>query len=214
MKKLIIIFIFCFPVIGYAEKGNFSDNSYYMIGINENTSDSKITGETNKNKNKNENGEFIILGNQINDFLGLELIYNNFGKKIISEGSVGDTFTLSTASFEYIINNAKLSADLTSLALGVRPSLNFFNNHISIFGKGGAHILKIKASEKISTVVFTEDEHPSISDTSVNIYYGFGLGFGYKNFTVNAAYSIYAIDHAWIDDVKSQSLSLGYKVNF
>jgi hypothetical protein len=40
------------------------------------------------------------------------------------------------------------------------------------------------------------------------------LGFGYKNFTVNAAYSIYAIDHAWIDDVKSQSLSLGYKVNF
>jgi len=212
MKKLIIIFIFCFPVIGYAEKSNFSDNSYYIIGINENTSDSRITGATKTNKN--ENGEFVIFGNQINDFLGLELIYNNFGKKIISAGSIGDTFTLNTASFEYIINNAKLSADLTSLALGVRPSLNFFNNHISIFGKGGAHVLKIKASEKLSTVVFTEDDYSSISDTSVNIYYGFGLGFGYKNFSVNAAYSIYAIDHAWIDDVKSKSLSLGYKVKF
>ena len=212
MKKLIIIFIFCFPVIGYAEKGNFSDNSYYIIGINENTSDSQITGATKTNKN--ENGEFIIFGNQINDFLGLELIYNNFGKKIISAGSVGDTFTLNTASFEYIINNAKLSADLTSLALGVRPSLNFFNNHISIFGKGGAHVLKIKAGEKLSKVVFTEDDHLPIGDTLVNIYYGFGLGLGYKNFTVNAAYSIYAIDHAWIDDVKSKSLSLGYKVKF
>jgi hypothetical protein len=212
MKKLIIIFIFCFPVIGYAEKGNFSDNSYYIIGINENTSDSQITGTTKNNKN--ENGEFIIFGNQINDFLGLELIYNNFGKKIISNGSVGDTFNLGTASFEYIINNAKLSADLTSLALGVRPSLNFFNNHISIFGKGGAHVLKIKAGEKLSKVVFTEDDHLPIGDTLVNIYYGFGLGLGYKNFTVNAAYSIYAIDHAWIDDVKSKSLSLGYKVKF
>jgi hypothetical protein len=212
MKKLIIIFIFCFPVIGYAEKSNFSDNSYYIIGINENTSDSQITGATKTNKN--ENGEFIIFGNQINDFLGLELIYNNFGKKIISAGSVGDTFTLNTASFEYIINNAKLSADLTSLALGVRPSLNFFNNHISIFGKGGAHVLKIKAGEKLSKVVFTEDDHLPIGDTLVNIYYGFGLGFGYKNFSVNAAYSIYAIDHAWIDDVKSKSLSLGYKVKF
>jgi opacity protein-like surface antigen len=212
MKKLIIIFIFCFPVIGYAEKGNFSDNSYYIIGINENTSDSQITGTTKTNKN--ENGEFIILGNQINDFLGLELIFNNFGKKIISEGSVGDAFTLSTASFEYIVDDAELSADLTSLALGVRPSLNFFNNHISIFGKGGAHVLKIRASEKLSTVLFTEDDFSPISDTSVNIYYGFGLGFGYKNFSVNAAYSIYAIDHEWIDDVKSQSLSLGYKVKF
>ena len=113
-----------------------------------------------------------------------------------------------------MINNAKLSSDLTSLALGVRPSLNLFNNHISIFGKGGAHVLKIKAGEKLSTVAFTEDDHSPIGDTLVNIYYGFGLGLGYKNFTVNAAYSIYAIDHAWIDDVKSQSLSLGYKVKF
>ncbi|MDC0350443.1 hypothetical protein OAM73_01250 [Candidatus Pelagibacter sp.] len=141
--------------------------------------------------------------------LDVELAYNQFGETIlflnngdsaITDGRFRNGLNPSGTVLTSSNDNTEVAINSYSTTIGIKPSIAFDNG---MFVSASLGLNKWDQSEETS--------RPGSRDLSfyydgIDTYYGFGIGFNQKNFTVSIEHQ----DHDMYYDAKSTSASLKY----
>ena len=202
MKKI----FFLFAMILFSNAA-LSKDYYFITGINNNKIETGITVST-ASLDEDDDDMFFTIGYNYSDNLGIDISFFETGDATLS-GDNGDRFTLEATEYEFIVNNAKISVSSENIAIGLRPKAKL-SEELDIFGRIGYHFYEATASasgDGITTASLTDDD-------SSDFFYGFGLSYKVENFYLNMGLEYYQLDYDYIDEIKTEFISLGFRSQF
>ena len=202
MKKISYLFIMIlFSTLA------LSKDYYFITGINNNKIETGITVST-ASLDEDDDDMFFTIGYNYSDNLGIDISFFETGDATLS-GDNGDRFTLEGTEYEFIVNNAKISVSSENIAIGLRPKAKL-SEELDVFGRIGYHFYEATASasgDGITTASLTDDD-------SSDFFYGFGLSYKVENFYLNMGLEYYQLDYDYIDEIKTEFISLGFRSQF
>ena len=202
MKKISFLFIMIlFSTLA------LSKDYYFITGINNNKIETGITVST-ASLDEDDDDMFFTIGYNYSDNLGIDISFFETGDATLS-GDNGDRFTLEGTEYEFIVNNAKISVSSENIAIGLRPKAKL-SEELDVFGRIGYHFYEATASasgDGITTASLTDDD-------SSDFFYGFGLSYKVENFYLNMGLEYYQLDYDYIDEIKTEFISLGFRSQF
>ncbi|MDC2968707.1 porin family protein [Candidatus Pelagibacter sp.] len=184
-----------------------SKDYYFITGINNNKIETGITVST-ASLDEDDDDMFFTIGYNYSDNLGIDISFFETGDATLS-GDNGDRFTLEGTEYEFIVNNAKISVSSENVAIGLRPKAKL-SEELDVFGRIGYHFYEATASasgDGITTASLTDDD-------SSDFFYGFGLSYKVGNFYLNAGLEYYQLDYDYIDEIKTEFISIGFISEF
>ena len=184
-----------------------SKDYYFITGINNNKIETGITVST-ASLDEDDDDMFFTIGYNYSDNLGIDISFFETGDATLS-GDNGDSFTLEGTEYEFIVNNAKISVSSENVAIGLRPKAKL-SEELDVFGRIGYHFYEATASasgDGITTASITDDD-------SSDFFYGFGLSYKVDNFYLNAGLEYYQLDYDYIDEIKTEFISIGFISEF
>ena len=202
MKKISFLFI----MILFSTTA-LSKDYYFITGINNNKIETGITVST-ASLDEDDDDMFFTIGYNYSDNLGIDISFFETGDATLS-GDNGDRFTLEGTEYEFIVNNAKISVSSENIAIGLRPKAKL-SEELDVFGRIGYHFYEATASasgDGITTASLTDDD-------SSDFFYGFGLSYKVENFYLNMGLEYYQLDYDYIDEIKTEFISLGFRSQF
>ena len=202
MKKISFLFI----IILFSTSA-FSKNYYFITGINNNKIETGITVST-ASLDEDDDDMFFTIGYNYSENLGIDISFFETGDATLS-GDNGDRFTLEGTEYEFIVNNAKISVSSENIAIGLRPKAKL-SEELDVFGRIGYHFYEATASasgDGITTASLTDDD-------SSDFFYGFGLSYKVENFYFNMGLEYYQLDYDYIDEIKTEFISVGFRSQF
>lgn len=202
MKKIFFLFV----MILFSNAA-LSKDYYFITGINNNKIETDITVST-ASLDEDDDDMFFTIGYNYSDNLGIDISFFETGDATLS-GDNGDRFTLEGTEYEFIVNNAKISVSSENIALGLRPKAKL-SEELDVFGRIGYHFYEATASasgDGITTASLTDDD-------SSDFFYGFGLSYKIDNFYLNAGLEYYQLDYDYIDEIKTEFISIGFISEF
>ena len=202
MKKI----FFLFAMILFSNAA-LSKDYYFITGINNNKIETGITVST-ASLDEDDDDMFFTIGYNYSDNLGIDISFFETGDATLS-GDNGDRFTLEGTEYEFIVNNAKISVSSENIAIGLRPKAKL-SEELDVFGRIGYHFYEATASasgDGITTASLTDDD-------SSDFFYGFGLSYKVENFYLNMGLEYYQLDYDYIDEIKTEFISLGFRSQF
>ena len=202
MKKISCLFIMIlFSTLA------LSKDYYFITGINNNKIETGITVST-ASLDEDDDDMFFTIGYNYSDNLGIDISFFETGDATLS-GDNGDRFTLEGTEYEFIVNNAKISVSSENIAIGLRPKAKL-SEELDVFGRIGYHFYEATASasgDGITTASLTDDD-------SSDFFYGFGLSYKVENFYLNMGLEYYQLDYDYIDEIKTEFISVGFRSQF
>ncbi len=202
MKKISYLFIMIlFSTLA------LSKDYYFITGINNNKIETGITVST-ASLDEDDDDMFFTIGYNYSDNLGIDISFFETGDATLS-GDNGDRFTLEGTEYEFIVNNAKISVSSENIAIGLRPKAKL-SEELDVFGRIGYHFYEATASasgDGITTASLTDDD-------SSDFFYGFGLSYKVENFYFNMGLEYYQLDYDYIDEIKTEFISVGFRSQF
>ena len=202
MKKISYLFIMIlFSTLA------LSKDYYFITGINNNKIETGITVST-ASLDEDDDDMFFTIGYNYSDNLGIDISFFETGDATLS-GDNGDRFTLEGTEYEFIVNNAKISVSSENIAIGLRPKAKL-SEELDVFGRIGYHFYETTASasgDGITTASLTDDD-------SSDFFYGFGLSYKVENFYFNMGLEYYQLDYDYIDEIKTEFISVGFRSQF
>ena len=202
MKRLTVLFILIlFSTVA------LSKEYYFITGINNNKIETGITVST-ASLDEDDEDMFFTIGYNYSNNLGIDISFFETGNASLS-GDNGDRFTLAGTEYEFIVNNAKISVSSENIAVGLRPKAKL-SEELDVFGRIGYHFYEATASasgDGITTASLTDDD-------SSDFFYGFGLSYKVENFYLNMGLEYYQLDYDYIDEIKTEFISLGFRSQF
>ena len=202
MKKISYLFIMIlFSTLA------LSKDYYFITGINNNKIETGITVST-ASLDEDDDDMFFTIGYNYSDNLGIDISFFETGDATLS-GDNGDRFTLEGTEYEFVVNNAKISVSSENIAVGLRPKAKL-SEELDVFGRIGYHFYEATASasgDGITTASLTDDD-------SSDFFYGFGLSYKFDNFYLNAGLEYYQLDYEYIDEIKTEFISIGFNSEF
>ena len=202
MKKIISILIF----VIISQKA-FSDQFYFISGINENKIDTGVSVTTAK-LDEDDKKPFITVGYKVSENLGIDLSYFETGEASLT-GNNGDRFSLAGTEYEFIVNNAKIGVSSENIAIGLRPHIEL-TKEINLFARLGYHFYEasiVVSGDNITTATLKDDD-------SSDVYYGLGLSYKKDSFFVNAGIEYYELEYDYIDEIETKFISIGFNKEF
>tara|TARA_B100000941_G_scaffold34180_1_gene20449 strand:- start:206 stop:814 length:609 start_codon:yes stop_codon:yes gene_type:complete len=202
MKKIIFLLI----LILFSNAA-LSKEYYFITGINNNKIETGITVST-ASLDEDDDDVFFTIGYNYSDNLGIDISFFETGEATLS-GDNGDRFTLGGTEYEFIVNNAKISVSSENIAVGLRPKAKL-SEEFDVFGRIGYHFYEATATasgDGITTASLTDDD-------SSDFFYGFGLSYKVDNFYLNAGLEYYQLDYDYIDEIKTEFISIGFVSEF
>jgi OOP family OmpA-OmpF porin len=193
MKKIIMTFLLTTLVQSANAKGLYLGYDYLW-----NSYDSGITN-VSSNLDEKDNGYKVFLGTDINENLGLELSYQDFGKASLS-GVSGNQFRYGGTLYQFNAT-ASLTSSADSYGIAAKPKIKLAEGFEG-YGLLGFH--KWDSKFTISSTTATA----SANDDGTDPFYGLGLSYNTGNLQIRAGYTIYKLDS---EEVKSTNLGLAYK---
>ena len=184
-----------------------SKDYYFITGINNNKIETGITVST-ASLDEDDDDMFFTIGYNYSDNLGIDISFFETGDATLS-GDNGDRFTLEGTEYEFIVNNAKISVSSENIAIGLRPKAKL-SEELDVFGRIGYHFYEATASasgDGITTASLTDDD-------SSDFFYGFGLSYTVENFYFNMGLEYYQLDYDYIDEIKTEFISVGFRSQF
>tara|TARA_A100001234_G_scaffold37520_1_gene29753 strand:- start:132 stop:713 length:582 start_codon:yes stop_codon:yes gene_type:complete len=184
-----------------------SKDYYFITGINNNKIETGITVST-ASLDEDDDDMFFTIGYNYSDNLGIDISFFETGDATLS-GDNGDRFTLEGTEYEFIVNNAKISVSSENIAIGLRPKAKL-SEELDVFGRIGYHFYEATASasgDGITTASLTDDD-------SSDFFYGLGLSYKVENFYLNMGLEYYQLDYDYIDEIKTEFISLGFRSQF
>ena len=184
-----------------------SKDYYFITGINNNKIETGITVST-ASLDEDDDDMFFTIGYNYSDNLGIDISFFETGDATLS-GDNGDRFTLEGTEYEFIVNNAKISVSSENIAIGLRPKAEL-SEELNVFGRIGYHFYEATASasgDGITTASLTDDD-------SSDFFYGFGLSYKVENFYLSAGLEYYQLDYDYIDEIKTEFISIGFISEF
>ena len=127
---LLGLFVTLLPLTTQAANNDF----YIGLSYGTTTIDTGITAVT-ASLDDEDSGFKIFLGKKINANLSVEGFYADFGEASLT-GNNGDTFTLDGTTFQFIVNNASITAEATALGINGLYAIPL-SDTFSFFGKAG-----------------------------------------------------------------------------
>ena len=202
MKKISYLFIMIlFSTLA------LSKDYYFITGINNNKIETGITVST-ASLDEDKDDMFFTIGYNYSENLGIDISFFETGDATLS-GDNGDRFTLEGTEYEFIVNNAKISVSSENIAIGLRPKAKL-SEELDVFGRIGYHFYEATASasgDGITTASLTDDD-------SSDFFYGFGLSYKVENFYLNMGLEYYQLDYDYIDEIKTEFISVGFRSQF
>ena len=202
MNRIIVLFILIlFSTVA------LSKEYYFITGINNNKIETGITVST-ASLDEDDEDMFFTIGYNYSNNLGIDISFFETGNATLS-GDNGDRFTLEGTEYEFIVNNAKISVSSENIAVGLRPKAKL-SEELDVFGRIGYHFYEATASasgDSITTASLTDDD-------SSDFFYGFGLSYKVENFYLNMGLEYYQLDYDYIDEIKTEFISLGFRSQF
>ena len=202
MKKISFLFI----MILFSTSA-LSKDYYFITGINNNKIETGITVST-ASLDEDDDDMFFTIGYNYSDNLGIDISFFETGDATLS-GDNGDRFTLEGTEYEFIVNNAKISVSSENIAIGLRPKAKL-SEELDVFGRIGYHFYEATASasgDGITTASLTDDD-------SSDFFYGFGFSYKVENFYLNMGLEYYQLDYDYIDEIKTEFISVGFRSQF
>ena len=202
MKKI----FFLFAMILFSNAA-LSKDYYFITGINNNKIESGVTVST-ASLDEDDEDMFFTIGYNYSNNLGIDISFFETGNATLS-GDNGDRFTLEGTEYEFIVNDAKISVSSENIAVGLRPKAKL-SEELDVFGRIGYHFYEATASasgDGITTASLTDDD-------SSDFFYGFGLSYKVDNFYLNAGLEYYQLDYDYIDEIKTEFISIGFISEF
>ncbi len=202
MKKIFFLFV----MILFSNAA-LSKDYYFITGINNNKIETGITVST-ASLDEDDDDMFFTIGYNYSDNLGIDISFFETGDATLS-GDNGDRFTLEGTEYEFIVNNAKISVSSENIAIGLRPKAKL-SEELDVFGRIGYHFYEATASasgDGITTASLTDDD-------SSDFFYGLGLSYKVENFYLNMGLEYYQLDYDYIDEIKTEFISLGFRSQF
>ena len=202
MKKIVFLMI----MILFSNAA-LSKEYYFITGINNNKIETGITVST-ASLDEDDDDMFFTIGYNYSDNLGIDISFFETGEATLS-GDNGDRFTLAGTEYEFIVNNAKISVSSENIAIDLRPQAKL-SEEFDVFGRIGYHFYEATASasgDGITTASLTDDD-------SSDFFYGFGLSYKVDNFYLNAGLEYYQLDYDYIDEIKTEFISIGFVSEF
>ena len=184
-----------------------SKDYYFITGINNNKIETGITVST-ASLDEDDDDMFFTIGYNYSDNLGIDISFFETGDATLS-GDNGDRFTLEGTEYEFIVNNAKISVSSENIAIGLRPKAKL-SEELDVFGRIGYHFYEATASasgDGITTASLTDDD-------SSDFFYGLGLSYKVENFYFNMGLEYYQLDYDYIDEIKTEFISVGFRSQF
>ena len=202
MNRIIVLFILIlFSTVA------LSKEYYFITGINNNKIETGVTVST-ASLDEDDEDMFFTIGYNYSNNLGIDISFFETGNATLS-GDNGDRFTLEGTEYEFIVNNAKISVSSENIAVGLRPKAKL-SEELDVFGRIGYHLYEATASasgDSITTASLTDDD-------SSDFFYGFGLSYKVENFYLNMGLEYYQLDYDYIDEIKTEFISLGFRSQF
>ena len=202
MKRITVLFILIlFSTVALSEE------YYFITGINNNKIETGITVST-ASLDEDDEDMFFTIGYNYSNNLGIDISFFETGEATLS-GDNGDRFTLAGTEFEFLVNNAKISVSSENIAIGLRPKAKL-SEELGVFGRIGYHFYEATASasgDGITTASLTDDD-------SSDFFYGFGLSYKVENFYLNMGLEYYQLDYDYIDEIKTEFISVGFRSQF
>ena len=202
MKKISYLFIMIlFSTLA------LSKDYYFITGINNNKIETGITVST-ASLDEDKDDMFFTIGYNYSENLGIDISFFETGDATLS-GDNGDRFTLEGTEYEFIVNNAKISVSSENIAIGLRPKAKL-SEELDVFGRIGYHFYEATASasgDGITTASLTDDD-------SSDFFYGLGLSYKVENFYFNMGLEYYQLDYDYIDEIKTEFISVGFRSQF
>jgi hypothetical protein len=202
MKRITVLFILIlFSTVA------LSKEYYFLTGINNNKIETGITVST-ASLDEDDEDMFFTIGYNYSNNLGIDISFFETGNATLS-GDNGDRFTLAGTEYEFIVNNAKISVSSENIAVGLRPKAKL-SEELDVFGRIGYHFYEATASasgDGITTASLTDDD-------SSDFFYGFGLSYKVENFYLNMGLEYYQLDYDYIDEIKTEFISVGFRSQF
>ena len=202
MKKISYLFIMIlFSTLA------LSKDYYFITGINNNKIETGITVST-ASLDEDDDDMFFTIGYNYSENLGIDISFFETGDATLS-GDNGDRFTLEGTEYEFIVNNAKISVSSENIAIGLRPKAKL-SEELDVFGRIGYHFYEATASasgDGITTASLTDDD-------SSDFFYGLGLSYKVENFYFNMGLEYYQLDYDYIDEIKTEFISVGFRSQF
>ncbi len=202
MKKI----FFLFAMILFSNAA-LSKDYYFITGINNNKIETGVTVST-ASLDEDDEDMFFTIGYNYSNNLGIDISFFETGNATLS-GDNGDRFTLEGTEYEFIVNDAKISVSSENIAVGLRPKAKL-SEELDVFGRIGYHFYEATASasgDGITTASLTDDD-------SSDFFYGFGLSYKVDNFYLNAGLEYYQLDYDYIDEIKTEFISIGFISEF
>ena len=184
-----------------------SKDYYFITGINNNKIETGITVST-ASLDEDKDDMFFTIGYNYSENLGIDISFFETGVATLS-GDNGDRFTLEGTEYEFIVNNAKISVSSENIAIGLRPKAKL-SEELDVFGRIGYHFYEATASasgDGITTASLTDDD-------SSDFFYGLGLSYKVENFYFNMGLEYYQLDYDYIDEIKTEFISVGFRSQF
>ena len=184
-----------------------SKDYYFITGINNNKIETGITVST-ASLDEDKDDMFFTIGYNYSENLGIDISFFETGDATLS-GDNGDRFTLEGTEYEFIVNNAKISVSSENIAIGLRPKAKL-SEELDVFGRIGYHFYEATASasgDGITTASLTDDD-------SSDFFYGLGLSYKVENFYFNMGLEYYQLDYDYIDEIKTEFISVGFRSQF
>ena len=202
MKRITVLFILIlFSTVALSEE------YYFITGINNNKIETGITVST-ASLDEDDEDMFFTIGYNYSNNLGIDISFFETGEATLS-GDNGDRFTLAGTEFEFLVNNAKISVSSENIAIGLRPKAKL-SEELGVFGRIGYHFYEATAStsgDGITTASLTDDD-------SSDFFYGYGLSYKVENFYLNMGLEYYQLDYDYIDEIKTEFISVGFRSQF
>ncbi len=202
MKKI----FFLFSMILFSNAA-LSKDYYFITGINNNKINTGVTVST-ASLDEDDEDMFFTIGYNYSENLGIDISFFETGNATLS-GDNGDRFTLSGSEYQFIVNNGKISVSSENIAVGLRPKAKL-SEELDVFGRIGYHFYEATASasgDGITTASLTDDD-------SSDFFYGFGLSYKVDNFYLSAGLEYYQLDYDYIDEIKTEFISIGFISEF
>ena len=202
MKKI----FFLFSMILFSNAA-LSKDYYFITGINNNKINTGVTVST-ASLDEDDEDMFFTIGYNYSENLGIDISFFETGNATLS-GDNGDRFTLAGSEYQFIVNNGKISVSSENIAVGLRPKAKL-SEELDVFGRIGYHFYEATASasgDGITTASLTDDD-------SSDFFYGFGLSYKVDNFYLSAGLEYYQLDYDYIDEIKTEFISIGFISEF
>ena len=175
---------------------------YVGVGVGKSSVDTGVTATTGTARlDEDDTGYKIFGGVQVNNIVGVEAFYVDFGEVSLT-GNNGDTFAHQGTTYTFTANNVKVTA--AAKTFGIAPTLGYdVTEQFRPYVKAGFHRWDADAS------VTASSGSAALSDSGTDLMYGLGAVYMITdNVGIGAEYERFKFDS---EDVDFLSANLRYK---